>query len=241
MSHPLDIIYQDDYLVAINKPSGLLVHKSDIDKYEEKNAMEILRDQLGKWVYPAHRLDKPTSGVLLFGLDKQIAKNLTEIFTNRQVKKNYLAIVRGHTPTEGVIDYPLPPLFTKKKPTTVQKQSAVTFYKRLYTTELPIPVRPYPTSRYSLVQVSPETGRTRQIRRHMKHIFHPIVGDTAHGDGKHNQMVREKFNCHRLLLHASSLKFIHPVLDTEITLKAPLDKDFKTIINQMDFEYNLLG
>ncbi|MBX2842324.1 MAG: pseudouridylate synthase [Flammeovirgaceae bacterium] len=236
MSIPLEILYQDDFLVAINKPSGLLVHKSDLDKYEVNNAMEMLRDQLGRWVYPIHRLDKPTSGVLLFGLDSITAKLLTEIFTKRDVAKSYLAVVRGHAPTESIIDYSLPPLFTNKPKQTVPKQTAITHYKRLKTTEVSIPVRPYPTSRYSLLQISPQTGRTRQIRRHMKHIFHPIIGDTAHGDGKHNQMFREKFDCHRLLLHAESLQFRHPKLDSEITIEASLDQSFKKIISQLKFD-----
>jgi len=90
---PLEILYQDEYLIAINKPSGLLVHKSPIDKHETRFALQELRDQIGQYVYPVHRLDKPTSGVLLFALDREIAKSMSQYFRNNLVHKEYTAIV----------------------------------------------------------------------------------------------------------------------------------------------------
>ena len=230
---PLEIIYQDDYLVAINKPSGLLVHRSMIDRHETRFAIQLLRDQIGQRVYPTHRLDKPTSGVLLFALAPENAKHVTRQFENRTTSKHYIAVVRGHTKPEGVIDYPLKEQLDKIADRQAQQdkeaQDAVTAYQTLSTVELPFAVRPYETSRYSLVKLIPKTGRKHQLRRHMKHIFHPIVGDTTHGDGHHNASIREHFNCHRLLLHSRELTITHPVNGDEIHLQADFDDAFKHI------------
>ena len=225
---PLEILYQDTYLVAINKPSGLLVHKSPIDKHETQFALQLVRDQIGQYVYPVHRLDKPTSGVLLFALDAKIAKEMSEIFRASEVQKEYIAIVRGYTDEEALIDYPLKQMLDTKvqklQGITKEEKEAQTAYKRLATVELPFPVSRYPVARYSLVKLFPKTGRKHQLRRHLKHIFHPIVGDTKHGRGEHNKLFREKFNAHRLLLHSSSLKFIHPISQRHIEIHAGLDK-----------------
>ncbi|MCK5814190.1 MAG: tRNA pseudouridine(65) synthase TruC, partial [Cocleimonas sp.] len=200
----LEILYQDDYLVAINKPSGLLVHRSMIDRHEIAFAIQQTRDQIGQYVYPVHRLDKPTSGVLLFALDSNIARKITQQFTQREVQKHYLAIVRGYSLEKGMIDYALKEQLDKMTDAKVlqnkEAQDAVTHYKRQAMVELPFAVGRYATARYSFMGLSPKTGRKHQLRRHMKHIFHPIVGDTSHGDGKQNTFFREYFDCHRLLL-----------------------------------------
>ncbi|UZR93009.1 tRNA pseudouridine(65) synthase TruC [Chondrinema litorale] len=232
----LEICYQDDYIVAINKPSGMLCHRSSIDPNEQVNAMHTLRDQIGKYVYPVHRLDKPTSGVLLFALNNEIARKLTETFTEREVEKNYLAIARGFTLDNDKIDYPLKKMVDKKdkhKAKANVTQDAITSYTCIKKAEIPISSGKFNTSRYSLVSVQPHTGRQRQIRRHFKHIFHPIVGDTAHGDGKHNQIFREHFNCYRLLLHAQSLTLNHPVSNAKMVIEAGLDDTFKRILNEV--------
>ena len=201
----LDILYHDEYLVIINKPAKLLIHKSAIDKYETENAMTLLRNQLGQWVYPIHRLDKATSGVLLFALNKDVARMLTKAFSDKKVVKKYLAIARGFTEKSGRIDYPLKELQDKMTDQKARKdkpaQEAITLYKLINKAELPFPVRPYSTARYSLLEISLLTGRQRQIRRHLKHIFHHLIGDVRYGDGQHNQLFREKFDCHRMLLH----------------------------------------
>ncbi|AGH81842.1 tRNA pseudouridine synthase C [Psychromonas sp. CNPT3] len=233
---PLEILYQDEAVVAINKPPGLLVHRSWLDPHATEFAIQKLRDQIGVHVYPAHRLDRPTSGVLLFLLDKNYLKPVMAQFAEQKIEKRYLAIVRGHI-GEGIIDYALKKKLDKIAHKHVlrepEAQSAVTHYRNMAHCEVDIGVRPYPTSRYSLVELSPKTGRRHQLRRHMKHVFHPIIGDTTHGDGKHNQMFRDNFEVSRLLLHAASLTFEHPVSGDKIEIKAPLDNDFKTLLETL--------
>ncbi len=230
----LQILYKDDYLVAVNKPSGLLVHRSMIDRHETQFAIQILRDQIGQYVYPLHRLDKPTSGVLLFALSADTARTMTELFSERETTKEYLAVVRGYTDESGIIDYPLKEVHDKmtdrKARSDKEAQDAVTEYVRLGTVELPYPVSRYPAARYSLLRLFPKTGRKHQLRRHMKHILHPIVGDTKYGRREHNQLFREKFDCHRLLLHAEKLSFAHPVTGERLCITAPLDERFASLI-----------
>jgi tRNA pseudouridine65 synthase len=225
---PLEILYQDEYIVAINKPSGLLVHKSPIDKKETRFALQELRNQIGQYVYPVHRLDKPTSGVLLFGLNKEVAQELSEAFRNSEIKKEYIAVVRGYTEIEGIIDHPLKQMLDtkseKEKGITKEEQEATTEYERLATVELPYAVSRYPMARYSLVKLFPKTGRKHQLRRHMKHIHHHMIGDTKHGRGEHNKLFREKFACHRLLLHAKTISFVHPVIKKPMNIQAQIDE-----------------
>lgn len=236
----LPILYQDRYLVAVNKPSGLLVHRSMIDRHETENAMRTLRDQLGQWVYPFHRLDKPTSGVLVFALDKDTARLMTQAFSEGKASKYYLAIVRGFTKELECIDYPLKDLWDKmtdrKAKRDKPERPAVTQYRRLATVELPHPVGRYSTARYSLIKAAPLTGRNRQIRRHMKHIFHPVVGDTTYGDGKQNDFFRKNFNCCRLLLHAKGLEFIHPYTEQPMHIQAPLDPTFGSLLEALQWD-----
>ena len=243
MSENLEIIYQDQWLVAVNKPSGLLVHRTNIDRHETRFALQMLRRQLQRKVYPVHRLDKPTSGVLLFALDPETARKLSDQFRYHQIEKTYLALVRGWADDEGEIDYPLVdgPI---KAAYAVQKNSdmlreAVTRYRTLQRIELPIAVGRYPGSRYSLVDARPATGRRHQLRRHFKHIFHPIIGDTTYGDGKHNLMLRRQFACNRLLLHAWELSFQHPQTGCEVKLIAKLDEDFERLLAQLGFQIDI--
>ena len=236
----LEILYQDEYLVAINKPSGLLVHKSPIDRHETEFALQMVRDQIRQYVYPIHRLDKPTSGVLLFALSAEILKTMSLLFRSHEVRKEYIAIVRGYTQAEDLIDYPLKQMLDtkeqKKLGITKEAQEAQTYYECLATVELPYAVSRYPVARYSLVKLLPKTGRKHQLRRHMKHIFHPIVGDTKHGRGEHNQLFREKFECHRLLLHAEKMEFTHPVSKETIEIHAPFDRVFTKLIKTFSWD-----
>ncbi|MFC6673093.1 pseudouridine synthase [Marinobacterium aestuariivivens] len=213
MSDPR-VLFEDEHFIAIDKPSGLLVHPSWIAPRKTPNAVAWLKGYLGSTVYTIHRLDRATSGVILFGKHKEAAQAMNLAFSERRVRKTYLCVTRGHTPEEGIIDYPLKPIHDKKAdpfadPDKPAKE-AVSEFRRLGTVELPIPVGRYETARYSLVEVRPHTGRKHQIRRHMKHIFHPLVGDTKHGDGKHNLLFRERFGLQRLLLMATELEFRHP-------------------------------
>lgn len=231
----LEILYQDEYLVAINKPSGLLVHKSPIDKHETKFALQMVRDQIGQYVYPVHRLDKPTSGVLVFALSSEVASLLSEQFKSHSIQKEYLAVVRGYTKESDLIDYDLKVILDKKadrdRSKNKEPQEAQTFYECLSTVELPYAVSRYPVARYSLLRLLPKTGRKHQLRRHMKHILHPIVGDTKYGRNEHNRLFREKFECHRLLLHASNILFVHPISGKKLELEAKMDETFQLVYN----------
>jgi tRNA pseudouridine65 synthase len=232
---PLLLLCRDDRIALFNKPPGLLLHRSFIDRHETRFALQLARDQLGQRVYPVHRLDKPTSGILLFALSPADAALLTESFTTGAVSKRYLAVVRGVTPESGVIDYPLTEPQDRRDPYRQEgkaPQDAVTTYRRLATVELPVAVSRYPTSRYSLVEASPLTGRRHQIRRHFKHIFHPIIGDVDYGEGRHNRFFREELSCHRLLLHAAELTFPHPADGRTVTIAAPLDAAFAGLLQR---------
>jgi len=234
--YELEILYQDEYLVAINKPTGLLVHKSMIDSKEIYFAMKILRDQIGKWVYPIHRLDKPTSGVLLFALDSNTARLMSEQFISHTIIKKYIAIVRGYINEFGFIDYALSvkldKIADKKSKDDKEAEDAQTEFRRLATVELPYAVGLYEKTRYSLVELLPKTGRKHQLRRHMKHLSHHILGDTKYGRGEHNKLIRQEFDCHRLLLHASELCIYHPYLKKEIVIKASFDEVFKGLFDK---------
>ena len=162
----LEILYEDDDLIAINKPHGLLVHRSSIAADTSEFALQLLRDQIGKTVYPAHRLDRKTAGILLFSLTKEMDSAIQQAFANNQMAKSYLAVLRGYAPPEGSIDYAL-----KKENGTLQ--DALTHYQTLQHTEIDLPFGKFPTSRYSLVKANPQTGRMHQLRRHFAHILHP--------------------------------------------------------------------
>ncbi len=231
----MEVLYLDNHFVAVNKPAGLLVHRSKIDRNETIFAMQLLRDRLGCRVYPVHRLDKPTSGVLVFALSAEDARRMMCLFSRGDVKKTYMAVVRGYSSERGRIDYALKEQLDMTTDGRAREhklaQSAITSYRRLATIELAYRVGRYATSRYSLLQLFPETGRKHQIRRHMKHVFHPIVGDTTHGDGRHNRFFRAQFGCHRLLLAATRLVFKHPVTGVVVDIEAPLDEAFRHVLS----------
>ena len=242
--YELEIIYQDQYLVAINKPSGLLVHKSMIDRHEVYFAMKMLRDQIGALIYPIHRLDKATSGVLLFALDSHTAKLMSEQFQMHTMIKTYIAVVRGYIEEEGLIDYALSVKLDKiadrdVNDTLKEAQEAVTAFKRLQQVEIPFAVGRYAQTRYSLVELKPQTGRKHQLRRHMKHLSHHILGDTKYGRGEHNKMIRAEFDCHRMLLHASSLEITHPYTLERLRLKAGIDETFKRLFKSFSWKYEV--
>lgn len=236
----LPILYRDEFLVAINKPARLLVHRSNIDRHETRFAVQLLRDQLGQQFFPVHRLDKPTAGVLVFALNSEVARKMMGVFMANNVEKTYLAVVRGYSSERAIIDYPLLEELDKMTDCLAQQdkaaQPAITHYQRLATVEVPFAVGRYPNSRYSLLQLSPKTGRKHQLRRHLKHIFHPIIGDTTHGDGKHNDFFRQQFDCHQLLLAATGLSFPHPCLNKTLKIQAPLDNGFSQILTEFGWD-----
>lgn len=232
----LPVLFQDEWLIAVHKPSGLLVHRSDIDRHETRFAVQILRDQIGHRVYPVHRLDKGTSGVLLFALERDVARQVGAQFERQEVAKTYLAVVRGHPPESGEIDHALTRQFDDyewKVDATAVPQEAVTHYRRLATCELPYAVDRYPTSRYAQLELHPLTGRRHQLRRHLKHIAHPIIGDATYGKGRHNRLFQELFGSHRMLLASVETCLTHPVTGQELALKAPLAVEFAEVLRQL--------
>jgi tRNA pseudouridine65 synthase len=225
---PLPILFEDDDFIAINKPIRLLVHRTPISE-DRVFALQLLRDQIGQRIYPVHRLDRGTSGVLIFGKTKEAAAQLSTLLRDRLVSKTYLAIIRGFVEEEGVIDYPL-----SNKPNQAP-QDALTRFKRIAQIEMPFHVNRYPTSRYSYVAIQPHTGRRHQIRRHFSHLRHPIIGDKKHGDVKHNNYFRNQFELDRLFLHSRSLEFIHPFRKDLLRIESPFDNQFKKALDLLGF------
>ena len=230
----LPILYVDEHLVSVNKPSGLLVHRSPIDRHERRFAVQLLRDQLGRRVFPVHRLDKGTSGALVFALDRQTAAKLAAEFANQRVTKTYLAVVRGWPPESGEIDHPLEAVPDACAPVAeTGPKPARTLFRRLGTVELPHRVDRYPTSRYALLELRPDTGRRHQLRRHLAHVSHPIIGDSTYGKGRHNRLFAELYGVNRLLLACVRLEFAHPVTGVPLVIDAEPGVEFTTLLQRL--------
>lgn len=269
----LTILYQDEYLVAVDKPAGLFVHRSFMDRDEIYFALQLVRDQIGKYVYPVHRLDRPTSGVLLFALTKEVAQRMNEAFANKsnsansgkginaeveleheleleqdieeELTKTYYALVRGHLPiTEQsmLIDHSLKEKLDKLGDKNVNRdkapQSAQTYYQVIKQASLPIALGKFDSVRYSLVKLQPVTGRRHQIRRHLAHLRHPIIGDINYGDNKQNPFFIDHFGFKRLMLIAQSLSFIHPISEEKITITAEFDEQWQSVFKALDWPLN---
>ena len=233
----LAILYLDDWLVVIDKPAGLLMHRSPVDRHERRFALQLLRDQLGGRVYPVHRLDKPTSGALAFARDPVTARSLAWQFEQRLVDKRYVTVVRGWPEEQGLIDYPLDAVRDDRVvAATTAAKPALTRFRRLATVELPRRVDRYPTSRYALLELSPQTGRRHQLRRHLAHVSHPIIGDTTYGKSGHNRLFAELFGSGRLLLACTKLVLRHPATDTPLAIDAPLSADFAGVLRQLGWQ-----
>jgi tRNA pseudouridine65 synthase len=225
----LEILYKDEYLVAINKPHGLLVHRWEQAADVTIFAVQELRNQIGQHVFPAHRLDRKTGGVLLFSLSEDINSIVSQNFMNKEVGKTYLAIVRGFTNEVETINYSL-------KNDKGKLKEAVTHFNTLQKVEINVSSNEkHTTSRYSLLELKPETGRKHQLRKHLAHIMHPIVGDRPHGCNKQNKFFLKHFNLEEMMLHAYSLEIIHPVTQKRLIIKADLQPEFKRIINELGF------
>ncbi len=289
----LTILYQDEYMVAVDKPAGLFVHRSFMDKDEIYFALQLVRDQIGQYVYPVHRLDRPTSGVLLFALTKEVATLLSEAFANKSSKaalqadselsfklaeqskaenattfqndescdlamvKTYYALVRGYLAVEvadkvpssaaegntdlvrGFIDHPLKEKLDKLGDKNVSRdkpaQSAQSYYRVLEQASLPIRVGKFDSVRYSLVEVQPITGRRHQIRRHLAHLRHPIIGDINYGDNKQNPFFISHFGYKRLMLIAKSLEFNHPITNKRMKISAPFDDQWQQVFTELQW------
>lgn len=249
MSAPLSIelLYQDEHLAAIHKPSGMLVHRSPIAPEPGPVALQATRDLLGQRVYPVHRLDRGTSGLLMFALTPDAARALNQQFTDGTVSKTYLTVVRGHPAEQGLIDHPLARIDDLPEdllPKATQEPQARRFeagslpqqhlpaqtrWQRLATTDMPWAIDRYPTSRYALVQAEPLTGRQHQIRRHFKHIAHPLLGDATYGKGQHNRRAAAELGDIRLMLACTAMVLQHPATGQPLRLTAPLCTRFDAI------------
>lgn len=234
--NPLQRLYQDEWLLAVHKPAGLLMHRSPIDRHETEFALQYARElNGGDHVFPVHRLDRPTSGLLLFARQPEVAARLGQAFMAGDVQKTYLAVVRGWTAESGSIDRPLREQAVDRRETAEQPlREARTHYQRLAITEIPVAVEHYPVSRYSLVQLHPETGRRHQLRRHMQHLSHPIIGDTNYGRTRHNHYFAERFGESRLMLAATALAFAHPVSGEPLALRCTPEESFRRVLSIFD-------
>jgi tRNA pseudouridine65 synthase len=225
----LEILFEDEHYIAINKPHNLLVHRTKIAEEKEAFALQYLRDQVGKIVFPCHRLDSKTAGVLLFALSHEADVAMQKQFMAHQTYKEYIAIVRGYMPEEGDVDKPLAKENGKL-------QDAFTSYKCLQKTEMNFEVIRYPTSRYSLALFIPKTGRMHQLRRHAAHLRHYILGDKKHGDNTQNNYFEKEHGFYDMMLHAYQLSFIHPFTHKEICIKAPFQPSFTAMGTFLNFD-----
>jgi tRNA pseudouridine65 synthase len=229
----LEILFEDETIVAINKPHGLLVHRTKLANDVKEFALQTLRDQLGMHVFPCHRIDRKTSGVLLFTKDEASNRTIQMMFSDGKIQKKYLAIVRGFALESGRIDYEL-------KREDGQMQQAITNYTTLDKIELDLPYSGHPSSRYSLVEAIPETGRMHQIRKHLAHIHHPIIGDRPHGCNKQNKLFKEKWNMTSMMFHARSIELEHPITKKVIKIEANLSDEFVRTMNFLGFDENTI-
>ena len=217
----ITVLHQGSGYAVVDKPAGLMAHASAMARGEDDFLVDRLRAQFGRPVHLVHRLDRATSGCLLVAFDATTAAALGAVFMTRAVDKQYLAVCRGWPEAELLLDYPL-----DGGPGKPEKKPAVTHFLRVGTAELPMPSAVHATSRYSLLLCSPHTGRFRQIRRHLKHLSHHLIGDSSHGDGRHNRQFRMQ-GVHRMLLHAWRLQFDDPATGTRVCAQAPLDREFE--------------
>lgn len=224
----LEVLFEDEFLIAVHKPNGLLVHRTKLARDADEFALQLLRDQIDQKVFPAHRLDRKTSGVLLFSKDEGTNRLMQTKFMDQQVSKTYKAIVRGWTEAEGTIDYAL----TNEKG---KQQDAITHYTTLERSEIDLPNGKFSTARFSLLELKPETGRMHQLRKHLAHIFHPIIGDRPHGCNKQNKLFKEHFSMMEMLLHAEKLEFKHPRTEEGIIIQSSIKDEFRRMLKELKF------
>jgi len=227
------ILYEDDFVIAVAKPNNLLVHHSLMarNQSDEQSLVELLQETYNATFFPIHRLDRKTSGIVLCAKEKAFVAPFQALFTSDQIQKVYYGIVRGFPPKNGIIDSPV-----KGRDANVHK-TALTHFETLANVILPIPVQPFPESRYSLVKLLPKTGRMHQLRVHLNKLNYPLIGDPKYGDRLHNRMFQAEFGMSNLFLHAASLSFQHPFLEKEIRIYCSFPEDWKIISKK--FEWSL--
>jgi tRNA pseudouridine65 synthase len=213
-SATLRVLYQDEACAVVDKPSGMIVHRGWAN--DDQDLLRLTRDTLGRYVYPLHRLDRGASGAVLFALNEGAARSLNRAFAAGEIEKRYLALTRGHPPDQGMIDHAIP------RAPGEERVPAQTAYERLGT-----------FGRYALVLALPKTGRLHQIRRHLKHLSCPLIGDVRYGKGEHNRWFREHYGFERLALHAAALRFVHPLTEQRVTVRAPLAGSFERCLEAL--------
>ncbi|MGZ3768114.1 MAG: pseudouridine synthase [Bdellovibrio sp.] len=227
MHEKLKILFQDEHFFAIDKPSGFFVHPPELSPYpvpKEKICIHVLKKIMGQDVFPVHRLDAPTSGVILFTTSSRATRELSRLFMERKLRKTYHAVVRGWLDDHGSIQLPLE---AGKEKNLVE---AVTIFKTVKQIEVAFPVgKKYPTARYSLLEINPVTGRWHQIRRHFDRIAHPLLGDIEHGDSHHNRFFRDNLNIRGLCLKASAIELEHPWTGEQLKIESPLCEKWERI------------
>jgi tRNA pseudouridine65 synthase len=227
---PIAVLHADEALVAVDKPAGIAVHRSRLVGRDEEYLIDRVRAATGRTLYLAHRLDRATSGVLLLAADRDVAAALGRQFMQHAVRKTYLGVVRGWPEPEGLVDYPL------DAPGKPGPKPARTRWRRLATVEVPIPMGRYPQQRYSLLALEPETGRYQQLRRHLHHVSHHLVGDTTHGRGDHNRLFRIHYGIHRLLLHAWRVELAHPRSGAPLRIEAAADAEWMRLLQRLGWD-----
>jgi len=225
----MKVLFEDDHIIAVHKPNNVLVHHSSManNQLDELSLVQTLYKHFNQKYYPVHRLDRKTSGIILFVKKKKFVNTFQDLFLNQQIKKTYYGLVRGFVPENGKIDSPV-----KGRDASVYKE-ALTLYERLDTFEIKVPVGPYATSRYSLVKLTPKTGRLHQLRIHLNKISHPLIGDPKYGDRFHNRMFVDKFNHDTLFLHAKTLRFTHPFTKENLLLVSELPSQWEDTLNKL--------
>jgi tRNA pseudouridine65 synthase len=232
----LEIIFEDDYIICINKPNNVLVHHAFLSRNvgDEDSLLQLIEKEFGIKVYPVHRLDRKTSGLILLAKEKDYVSKFQELFTTKQIQKTYFGVVRGFSPETKTIDSPV-----KGRDANVHKE-ALTYLRTLANITLDIPVKPYDSSRYSLVEFLPQTGRMHQLRVHSNKISHPLIGDAKYGDKNHDTMFAENFGWKNLFLHAGKLEFIHPFSSEKMILKGTFPKDWIEMFEEFNWNWKEL-
>lgn len=231
ISISLEIIFEDDYCILVNKPNNVLVHHGHHSRNvrDEESLLELIKNQTNLKCYPVHRLDRKTSGVVLLSKEKEFVSKFQELFNNQEISKIYYGLVRGFAPKSVEIDSPV-----KGRDAKVYKE-AQTALRSLENSTLDIPVKPYDTSRYSLVELTPKTGRMHQLRIHMQKISHPLVVDPKYGDNNHNIMYESNFGITNLFLHAGRLSFVHPFTSEKINTKAQFPEHWQFVFHKFNW------
>lgn len=228
----LEVIFEDEYIICVNKPNNVLVHHAHHSRNvaDEDSLLQLIFNHKKIKVYPIHRLDRKTSGAILLAKNKEIVSKFQKLFTINEIQKTYFGVVRGFSPDSKIINSPV-----KGRDAKVHKE-ALTYLKTLANIVLNIPVKPYDSSRYSLVELSPKTGRMHQLRVHSNKISHPLIGDPKYGDKNHNLMFENNFDMKNMFLHAGKLEFKHPFTLKSLSLNASFSDDWTELFEKFSWE-----